>query len=326
LPAGRRKKVTRKLLTRFVYRHQDFEGKDLNALQRWSKVESEGSDTRFFGATNNLVEDEVTETEDEPDIRLEIPTFVCNAGNHAEDIAKVCALGFVVDDDNEPAPENVPTPDNDNLEATDAGLQWGWGRIAHRKQANGQATRAHINCLSGIALQGAMLLTMLLLFLPRKFLEDVILIETNKKIQGSAVTFGEFLRFLGLFLYMSTLSGYRRSDYWSSKPISMLEGAPYPFNNFMTFKRFEAILLALTYTNEPPPAYRDKFWEVCQIITAWNTNMAEIFMPSWVSCLDESMSPWNNRWTYPGWMFVPRKPNPFCNKYHSICCAETMIM
>jgi hypothetical protein len=184
---------------------------------------------------------------------------------------------------------------------------------------------AGINCLSGIALQGATLLTMLLLFLPWKFLEDVILVETNKKIKGSAVTFEEFMRFLALYLYMSTLSGYWRSDYWSSNPILMLEGASYCFNAMM-LKRFEVILLALTYTNEPPPAFKDKFWEVCQIITSWNTKMAKIFTPSWVLCLDESMSPWNNCWTCPGWMFVPRKPHPFGNENNSICCPETMIM
>ena len=94
----------------------------------------------------------------------------------------------------------------------------------------------------------------------------------------------------------------------------------------MSLQRFEAILLALSFTNKTPPTYKDRFWEVRQIINAWNLNMTEIFTPSWVSCLDESMSPWNNCWTCPGWMFVPRKLHPFGNEYHSICCAMTMIM
>ena len=38
-----------------------------------------------------------------------IPSHPRLGGNNAEDIAKVRALGFAVDDDNEPAPENVPT-------------------------------------------------------------------------------------------------------------------------------------------------------------------------------------------------------------------------
>jgi hypothetical protein len=45
-------------------------------------------------------------------------------------------LGFVVDDKIEPAPENIPTPtENDNIEATD-GLAWGWAGIDHRKHAS----------------------------------------------------------------------------------------------------------------------------------------------------------------------------------------------
>ena len=31
------------------------------------------------------------------------------------------------------------------------------------------------------------------------------------------------------------------------------------------------------------------------------------------------MSVWFNRWTCPGWMFVPRKPHPFGNEYHTLC-------
>ena len=41
------------------------------------------------------------------------------------------------------------------------------------------------------------------------------------------------------------------------------------------------------------------------IIEAWNANMTEQFTPSWVGCLDESMSTWMNRYSCPGWMFVP---------------------
>ena len=62
------------------------------------------------------------------------------------------------------------------------------------------------------------------------------------------------------------------------------------------------------------------------MVEEWNKNMAEQFTPSWVSCLDESMSPWMNKYTCPGWMFVPRKPYPFGNDYHSVCCSMSGIM
>ena len=38
------------------------------------------------------------------------------------------------------------------------------------------------------------------------------------------------------------------------------------------------------------------------------------------------MSIWFNRFTCPGWTFVPRKPHPFGNEYHSICCGKSGIM
>ncbi len=40
---------------------------------------------------------------------MEIAEFVFNAQNRAEDIALVQNMGFEVDDDNKPAPENIQT-------------------------------------------------------------------------------------------------------------------------------------------------------------------------------------------------------------------------
>ena len=54
--------------------------------------------------------------------------------------------------------------------------------------------------------------------------------------------------------------------------------------------------------------------------------MTEQFPPSWVSCLDESMSTWTNKYSCPGWMFVPRKPWPFGNEYHTVCCSLSGII
>ena len=94
----------------------------------------------------------------------------------------------------------------------------------------------------------------------------------------------------------------------------------------MSRKWFDTILCAIFYTNCDIPTYRDKFWEVRQMVDEWSKNMVEQFTPSWVSCLDESMSPWTNKYTCPGWMFVPRKPHLFGNEYHSVCCSMSGIM
>ncbi len=125
---------------------------------------------------------------------------------------------------------------------------------------------------------------------------------------------------------MATFKGFNRSEYWSLKEIDDFDGAPIRLNNWMSKRRFDTILSNLHYTDKERPTFQDRFHNVRQLIQAWNKNMTEKFLPSWVSCLDESMSAWISRWTCPGWVFCPRKPHPFGNEYHSICCGDSGIM
>ena len=53
--------------------------------------------------------------------------------------------------------------------------------------------------------------------------------------------------------------------------------------------------------------------------------MAEIFNPSWVSCLNKSVRIFFNRWTCAEQMFVQRKPHPFGNNY-IIDCGKSGIL
>ena len=62
------------------------------------------------------------------------------------------------------------------------------------------------------------------------------------------------------------------------------------------------------------------------MLKAWGSNMVSCFMPGWANCLDESMSVWMNKFSCPGFMFIPRKPWPFGNEYHMVCCCATGIM
>ena len=106
----------------------------------------------------------------------------------------------------------------------------------------------------------------------------------------------------------------------------MWRAPPYNFNLLLSKARFLLITKHLSFCSSTPPAFRDKFWRVREMINVWNRNMAEVFSCSWVACLDESMSLWLNRWTCPGWTFVPRKPWSMGNEYHSMCCGMTSIM
>ena len=62
------------------------------------------------------------------------------------------------------------------------------------------------------------------------------------------------------------------------------------------------------------------------MLACWNKIMAKMFLPSWMNCIDESMSKWVNEYTCPGFMFVPHKPWSFGNEYHDAGGAESDII
>ena len=107
---------------------------------------------------------------------------------------------------------------------------------------------------------------------------------------------------------MGTIVGPQRHDFWSIAPITAFSGAALCLGVWMSRKRFDDVLSALQFTSDNPPVFVDMFWEVCAMITAWNSNMNQQFSPGYANCLDESMSVWTNQFTCPGFMFVPRKP------------------
>jgi hypothetical protein len=178
-------------------------------------------------------------------------------------------MGLDVDDDNAPAPENVPVPGiSVGTETKEEVLDWGWDGIDPRKRDHQYDARASIVGLSEMAMQGLCPLRMFLLFLLKYFIENVILAETNKSLgeDGMPITYGEFLRWIGILLFMSTLSGFKRRDYWSLTPINLYSGAPYRLNDWMSLRRYEEITNNLTYTKNDPPLYRDRFWEVRDLL------------------------------------------------------------
>ena len=125
---------------------------------------------------------------------------------------------------------------------------------------------------------------------------------------------------------MSTVAGTDRRSFWSTRDIKIFSGCFFTLSTYMSRTRFELILQHIKYTKLDPPTYKDRFWEVREMLDKWNKNMATNFVPSWINCIDESMSKWLNEYTCPGFMFVPRKPWPFGNEYHDAGCADSNII
>lgn len=320
-----RRPVTRggKTFIGVFFAHPSLEGHDVYTAQRFAVVKSEGDPSEFFE----------TEAAPAPDIDPDADAFqeeddqdpaTANPTNRAEDIALIRGQGFDVDDDNEPAPENIPDANaaNEGLYETQS-----WGLDSHVDQMASNGFSKPPGFHHGFNPKTASYFDLFKVFFPWVWFSTVLLPMTNANAK-TAISLGELIRYLGLWIRMSSVGGgFSKEDFWTPGAYDEENNpCPYNFRKYMSLKRFDQITAALMFTDRPKPTFVDRFWQVRQMIEEWNKNMADKFYAGWAICLDESMSIWHNRWTCPGWVFCPRKPHDKGNEYHSACCALSGIM
>ena len=142
-----------------------------------------------------------------------------------------------VDDDNDPAPENVPQRSDNN--ATVFG-EWGHTGFCHRRMQNTPNSPAKLNF--GINTTADDIYVQLFEGLFPANLLDTMVTEMNKNISGDPLTYGELLKWIGLWVLMSTVDGSDRQSFWSTHDINIFHGAPFHLTGFMSRNRFENIL------------------------------------------------------------------------------------
>jgi hypothetical protein len=172
--------------------------------------------------------------------------------------------------------------------------------------------------------------TFLLMF-PVEYLVDHVLVGLNMTAARAEsswmdVSIDEFLLWLGLWFFMGLHSNYTsRRDFWSAQDKEDITDTLPRLNKWMSGSRFELILRYLVYTEKPPPQQRDRFWEIRDLVDAWNANMKAAFIPCWLVCIDESMLKHTSVYT-PGAIYLQRKFTPRGNEWHTIACSETFII
>ena len=129
----------------------------------------------------------------------------------------------------EPAPKNVTlvnTPAYDTLFEVQT---WGWDGIDFRavvaQNQNGPSLKKFW------ILQRLSYIDIFLHCLPLKWLIIIILSSTSRAMKEadiSQLTYGDILRYSGLWLLMSTCSGWKREDFWSVTPVDQ-ETNPFPY-------------------------------------------------------------------------------------------------
>ena len=247
--------------------------------------------------------------------------------NQAKDIALVQNHGLGVDDDNEPALENIS--ENNQVPITTnlyPGQTWGWDGIDQQELVI--QTKKDASFQNDWSPHGKLWVDIVFKLFPAAWLFDCCMKATSTAIVyigNQALNQGELIWYLGLWLLMVTCSGWSKADFWDKKPYNPRSNpCPYQFSLLMNKTRFDEITSELRFTNQAPPTYHDCFWEVREMVREWNKNMWAFFIQTWMICLDESMSIWFQRWTCPGWVFCPRKPHPFGNEYHTACCLFSL--
>ena len=116
-----------------------------------------------------------------------------------------------------------------------------------------------------------------------------------------------------------------RRNWLSTAEPTIYGGAPLRINKYMSRTMFEGILGYLRYKYQKDIEYYYGFFHMHKMEEAWNLNMDEEYNPSWINVLDKSMIDWFKK-IAPGFMCVGRKPNPFRNERHTICCGLTSIL
>jgi len=316
------KQVNHRIQQCLVFQHDDFNDQELYAVERYGRVTEEGPSDSFFIEDEEVPDLDTRARNDEGLNALEsLPAI---SGQLVDDIARLRRDGFSVDDDMDPAPENIPREEGES-KTEDELLYFAWNSRTtcnRRSDSLGEEKPRLLKSPEADTRIGYFCLCF-----PMVWLKTVFIPATNKAMNGKDVTIGEIMRYLGMWLLMSTQAKCSVREYFSTAPIDPYSnGALFHLNEIMSWNRFNSITQALRFTDEPPPSYKDGFYQVRQLINAFNDHMISIFSAGWISCLDESMSVWTRRWSCPGWMWVPRKPHPKGNEYHSICDCLSGIM
>jgi hypothetical protein len=221
-------------------RHEDFkvdgEYIELHSSRKFCVLTREGDPDFFFTEAPVGIN---LEGDSSSAIPVEIQDMIEHGICDRDDI-EIARNLMEIDDDNEPAPENVPQA-NERVPENVFG-EWGHHGMCHRRMENARNQNPSINFPVDVR---PTLLQLFELLFPKTFILFVILPMINKEISiGGPVEYGEFLRFIGIWFLMATIQGPHRRDYWSIEPVSRYQGAPFRINE-MSRTQFDEILRCL---------------------------------------------------------------------------------
>ena len=162
-----------------------------------------------------------------------------------------------------------------------------------------------------------------LMYLPNRYINEVVLPRTNAKAKEynedyEDFTYSDFIKVLGLFYMMEVVRLPTRRMYWSKEKDGLLPA--FEFGKIMSLNRFEEFLSYWQLSDD-----EDVNKQVLSFIDAVNEQLKETVQPGESICVDESMIKAYHR-DLAGKMKIIRKPRPIGNELKTVCDSKSKIV
>ena len=148
-----------------------------------------------------------------------------------------------MDNDNDPAPENIPSPQDQSVDGIY--LHWGSEPLDPRRTSGVRDVKPTM------ARADPSLRTVLgyfLHFFPIDFIKTTVITATKESLSDPLTPWEEFLRFLAILFLLARTQGVPRRMFWANNSPDNFSGAPFRLHEYMSRRRFESILKHLKFT------------------------------------------------------------------------------
>jgi hypothetical protein len=183
-------------------------------VAQYCKVIQEGTVGYLFQIDEHADLAAAEETAQGNDCVMKLPSLT---GTTVRDISHFCVQGFEVDDDNDPAPENVPaaaTPSKISCTYLDCR-----SNTLDPRRRNSLSNYKTVLKGFDMAAKNSLLVHFLHILLV-DFIKEVLLEQMNQLIVPPCL-FPEFMRFLALMLLIGTTQGCSRKEFWSTEDVDI---------------------------------------------------------------------------------------------------------
>ena len=172
-------------------------------------------------------------------------------------------------------------------------------------------------------------------FLPMDHIVDHVIPSINANAVVRCIenwhplTKAEYFLWIALWTYMAWLPCSDRGFYWRTKP-TILVPSPYNFGQWMSRRRFDAILPA--HTLEHPATIAagvtsDPLVPIRGFVEVYNENLLNAMVPGRVLTIDETMNQWVGKVSrMPNVKKIISKPHPVGQEFKTVADASTNII